>query len=42
MSRLPWIQRAANAICDLSDWPVLIALAFALGAVVALAVSGQL
>ena len=42
MSRLPWIQRAANAAERAGDWPVLIALAFAVGVVFTLAVTGQL
>ena len=42
MTRLPWIQRAANAASELGDWPVVIACAFAVGVVLALAVTGQL
>lgn len=42
MSRLPLIQRLANAAADLGDWPVVIACAMAIGAVIVLAVTGQL
>lgn len=42
MTRLPWIQRAANLAEQLGDWPVVVACAFALGAVLVLALTGQL
>jgi hypothetical protein len=42
MERLPWIQRAANAAERWGDWPVMVALAFAFGVVLALAVTGAL
>jgi hypothetical protein len=40
--RVPWVQRAANWLLDAGDWPVMVALAFAFGVVLALAVTGQL
>jgi hypothetical protein len=42
MNRLPWIQRAANAAERAGDWPVLLALAFAAGVVLTLALTGNL
>lgn len=42
MNRLPLVQRLANFACDLGDWPVVVTCAFAVGAVIALAMTGQL
>lgn len=42
MNRLPWIQRAANFAERAGDWPVVVAVAFGIGVVLTLAVTGQL
>lgn len=42
MSRAHWILRAIERVQEAGDWPVLVALAFCVGVLVALGATGAL